>query len=233
MSERVRTLAGLDLVGGNVGLDFANTINSRTAPEHDYIDTYEDLVAWAERVEILTADAVQALVERATIDRRAAERVLFQSHRLRDAVYRTFSAIATAEPPLATDLRWILRAFGDAVARGSLAIEPGGAKLRWSVGSTLFGVLDPIAYAAGDLLLASNRPPVKECPGCGWLFIDRSRNGRRRWCDMQTCGSRDKMRRFYRSRQSSLGGGVEAAAEPRQAVADLPIGDSPVADDKA
>ena len=203
MAKRVRTLAGLDLVGGNVALDFANTINSRTAPEHDYIDTYEDLVAWAERVEILTADAVQALVEHADMDRRGAERVLRRTHRMRDAIYQTFSAVAAAEPPLATDLRRTLRAFGDAVARGSLETERGGAKLRWSVGSTLSGVLDPIAYAAGDLLLASDRPPVKECPGCGWLFIDRSRNGRRRWCDMQVCGSRDKMRRFYRLRRSA------------------------------
>ena len=38
---------------------------------------------------------------------------------------------------------------------------------------------------------------VSHCPGrgCGWLFLNTS--GRRRWCSMSTCGSREKMRRLY------------------------------------
>ncbi|MGH3132366.1 MAG: CGNR zinc finger domain-containing protein [Gaiellaceae bacterium] len=47
---------------------------------------------------------------------------------------------------------------------------------------------------------------VKECPGagdCGWLFYDTSRNGTRRWCSMEGCGSRVKMRRQYARRRES------------------------------
>jgi predicted RNA-binding Zn ribbon-like protein len=46
----------------------------------------------------------------------------------------------------------------------------------------------------------------RHCCLCGWLFVDRSRNGNRRWCDMRTCGSRDKMRRYYRSKRSTRDG---------------------------
>ena len=202
LAEPVRSLAELDLVGGNIGLDFANTINSRFAPTRDYLGTYDGLVAWAERADVVPVGTSQALLERAAGDPAGTARVLQRAYRLRDAIYRTFSAIATGASPADDDVRTILSAYGSAVARGSLDDASGKPTLRWSVGSGRSDVLDPVAYAAGELLLAADRPPVKECPGCGWLFVDRSRNSSRRWCDMQTCGSREKMRRFYRSRRS-------------------------------
>ena len=188
----MRSIAGLDLVGGSPALDLANTINSRRAPEHDYLSSYDDLVAWARHAGVPGASTPGR-------DAAAEERALRSTHRLREAIYRTFSAVARREAPPVADVRRVLRAYGTAVGRGVL--DPAGA-IRWPTASAAAVVLDPIAYAAGQLLLAIDRPPVKECPGCGWLFLDRSRNSSRRWCDMRTCGSRDKMRRYHRSRRS-------------------------------
>jgi predicted RNA-binding Zn ribbon-like protein len=67
-------------------------------------------------------------------------------------------------------------------------------------------VLWPVVLAAADLLTSGDRARIHECagPGCGWLFLDTSRNRRRRWCTMQGCGNRAKARRFYeRARDSS------------------------------
>jgi predicted RNA-binding Zn ribbon-like protein len=59
-------------------------------------------------------------------------------------------------------------------------------------------LLWPVALSAIELFTASGeRAKLKECPGCGWLFLDRSKVGNRRWCSMDECGSRDKMRRQY------------------------------------
>jgi predicted RNA-binding Zn ribbon-like protein len=132
-------------------------------------------------------------------DPEAAGRALRQAHALREAIYRSFSAVAAGEAPPPADVRRVLRAYGIAVGRASFGVSEADAGLGWPVPTRPSRVLDPIAYAAGELLLASDPPPVKECPGCCWLFLDRSRNGSRRWCDMQTCGSRDKMRRYYRT----------------------------------
>ena len=43
---------------------------------------------------------------------------------------------------------------------------------------------------------------LHRCPGraCGWIFLDMS--GRRRWCSMATCGSREKMRRMYERKRA-------------------------------
>jgi predicted RNA-binding Zn ribbon-like protein len=210
MSDDLGRLARLEIDGGNLGLDFANTINSRVKPTTDYIDTYAGLVAWAERVAVLESRTRRELVAHAARDPAGAERTLSHAHGLRDAIFRAFSAIGAGEPPPSADVRRILSAYGRAVARATVEGHPGQASLTWPVGSRLAGVVDPVAYAAGGLLLATDRTTVKECPGCGWLFVDRSRNGNRRWCDMRTCGSRDKMRRYYRSRRSSR----EVGAKP-------------------
>jgi predicted RNA-binding Zn ribbon-like protein len=199
MADESRRVAKLDLVGGNVGLDFANTVTTRT----DYLGTYEDLALWAQRAKILSSKARRSLVERASRNQKGADRAVRRALRLRDAIHGTFTAIAGGELPAATDAARVLRSYGAAMARAQLEGDPARPSLHWSVASTLGGVLDPIAYAAGDLLLAPERPAVKVCPGCPWLFVDRSRNSSRRWCDMKTCGSRDKMRRYYRSRRST------------------------------
>ena len=46
--------------------------------------------------------------------------------------------------------------------------------------------------------LGTERPRLRACGNrrCGWLFVDRSANGRRRWCDPKACGNRMKVRRF-------------------------------------
>ena len=60
-------------------------------------------------------------------------------------------------------------------------------------------IVDAIALL-GD---AERLARVRQCPGrdCGWLFLDTS--GRRRWCSMSTCGSREKMRRMYERRRAT------------------------------
>jgi predicted RNA-binding Zn ribbon-like protein len=204
MAAQPRTMAGLDLVGGNLGLDFANSVNSRATLEHDYLGTVGDLIDWAALAGVIADGERSALAERVAADPGSAHRLLRDARRLREAIYRTFSAIAEGSVVPDREARRLLRAYGTAVARASMAGRSHGAAMHWDIRRSPRAVLDPIAYAAGALLLAGDRPPIKECPGCGWLLLDRTRNRRRRWCDMRTCGSRDKMRRYYQSRRAGL-----------------------------
>jgi predicted RNA-binding Zn ribbon-like protein len=78
----------------------------------------------------------------------------------------------------------------------------------------LTSILWPVARAATTLLTSPDLARVRECAGdpCGWLFLDVSKNGSRRWCDMADCGNRAKARR-YRARQKGTAGGVAGATE--------------------
>jgi predicted RNA-binding Zn ribbon-like protein len=57
-----------------------------------------------------------------------------------------------------------------------------------------------VTWAAAELLSSPESALLKVCAGedCGWVFLDRSRNQARRWCDMKTCGNTEKARRHYR-----------------------------------
>ena len=59
-------------------------------------------------------------------------------------------------------------------------------------------MLWPIIRSSADLLVSDELELVKICDNdeCRWLFLDTSRNHRRRWCDMKVCGNRAKVRRF-------------------------------------
>ena len=59
-------------------------------------------------------------------------------------------------------------------------------------------LLTATATSALALLSADNKRRMKICAHCGWLFIDRSRNSSRTWCDMAVCGNRVKASRHYR-----------------------------------
>jgi predicted RNA-binding Zn ribbon-like protein len=54
-----------------------------------------------------------------------------------------------------------------------------------------------------ELVAAGDRLRTCSDPDCDWLFIDRSRNHSRQWCDMGTCGSRAKMSRYRRRKRAA------------------------------
>jgi predicted RNA-binding Zn ribbon-like protein len=61
--------------------------------------------------------------------------------------------------------------------------------------------LKRIALDALDLFGDPSISRLRRCDNttsCGWLFLDTSKNQRRRWCAMETCGTADKMQRYRR-----------------------------------
>jgi predicted RNA-binding Zn ribbon-like protein len=93
----------------------------------------------------------------------------------------------------------------------------GRAEFDWlwtDVDEHLTSILWPVARAATTLLTSPDLARVRECAGdpCGWLFLDVSKNGSRRWCDMADCGNRAKARR-YRARRKGAADGVAAMTE--------------------
>ncbi|MCL6613391.1 MAG: CGNR zinc finger domain-containing protein [Firmicutes bacterium] len=79
-------------------------------------------------------------------------------------------------------------------------MDDGGFAWKWGgEGKALDRMLWPVVRSAAELLISGDRERVRECAaeGCGWLFLDASRNTRRKWCAMTSCGNRAKARRYY------------------------------------
>jgi predicted RNA-binding Zn ribbon-like protein len=202
MTEFARTLETLELVGGALCLDFANTVNSRVNTEHDYLTQYSDLVGWANKVGLLSVAQINQLLKRATQNMEGAEKILEKARKIRELLYRLFSSAANASEPDKEDKEIFVGEYGEAVSHGQLTKDDTHYRTAWKLDESFDAVLWPIVYSAGELLLSEELSHVKECPGCSWLFLDTSKNQSRRWCSMNTCGVRDKMRRYHKRQRT-------------------------------
>jgi predicted RNA-binding Zn ribbon-like protein len=203
MTESVRTLEALELVGGDISLDFTNTVNSRVDPEHDYLLHYSDLVGWAQKLKIISPTQASRLQKQAKQNLQAAENAFLAARTLRDLLYRVFSQAAKGSEPdkKDKDMEAFVVFYGESISRSQFVKAETHYQTRWKMDEELDAVLWPIIHSAGELLLSDELIHVKECPGCGWLFLDTSKNQSRRWCNMNTCGVRDKMRRYHKRKQ--------------------------------
>jgi predicted RNA-binding Zn ribbon-like protein len=197
MNEFKRSLETLEIIGGALCLDFVNTINSRQDPEHEYLTSYAELVHWGAKIGILSAEQNQRLQKQARQDEKVAERVLKKAIDHRELFFRLFVKLAQGSEPNKGDMNDFIKLYGDAMASSQLVREEDRFSPRWKLDQTLEALLSPIIYSAGEILFSKEVTQVKECPSCGWLFLDTSKNQTRRWCSMNTCGARDKMRRYH------------------------------------
>jgi predicted RNA-binding Zn ribbon-like protein len=202
MTDTIRTLETLELVGGALSLDFVNTINSRLHPEHDYLMHYSDLAGWANKVGILSPAQANQLERRAKQSVEGAENALQAARTLRELLYRLFSNAAKGSEPNKKDMETFVSSYGETISRGQFLKQDNHYTTTWKVDETFEAVLWPIIHSAGEMLLSEELGQVKECPGCGWLFLDTSKNQSRRWCSMNTCGTRDKMRRYHKRQRA-------------------------------
>ncbi len=89
--------------------------------------------------------------------------------------------------------------------RLTLATGPGGDLRLDCADHDLFTrAVGAVATAIAEASVTGTWTRLKSCPGhlCGWAFYDRSPAGRSRWCSMQVCGARTKMR-AYRGRPAA------------------------------
>ncbi len=186
------------LIAGELCLNFANTLYGHgEAPIHEYLFDYHDLVLWSRHVEILTDKEARGLLKESESREKEAKAVFRSAIILREQIYRIFAGLAHGTSPKADDLTALHEAWLSAMSHSSLTGTAGGYHLNWSDEYPLDRILWPIVDSAIKLLTSEEMRQVKQCGTCDWLFVDRSRNHLRRWCSMDQCGNRAKMRRRY------------------------------------
>ncbi len=197
----MKVTEGFDLSGGDLALDLANTKASRPTPEpREDLLVYDDLVRWALQAGAIDAPEAAALRALARRRPRAARAALERARALREAVFEVFSAVAGGRAIPGGPLDRVNATLPHALARLRLARSGETVGWSWRNEPHLDRVVWPALRAAALLLTGPARAHVRECAArdCAWLFLDTSRNGTRRWCDMAVCGNREKARRFQR-----------------------------------
>ncbi|MDH5823611.1 ABATE domain-containing protein [Luteimonas sp. RD2P54] len=174
------------LVGGRPALDLINTVSwPATGHPHDWLDSIANLQRWLGAVGLPAPPARHNELPLALEIREVATSVL--------------RPLAHGEAPP----RSAVERLNDRVAAAAVrrVIDPATLAWRWKKPANVADSLAPVVLDAADLVTAGEHQRLRFCPACGWLFEDQTRNGRRRWCDMADCGSRDKARRYYRRSQ--------------------------------
>ena len=183
-----------DAIGGSLALDFVNTIANRGHAEkrRDMLAKLSDLQRWLATFGL----AAEGLVEAHLTEARAIR------ERLHDLFCPAAQGRAVGEAALQAfdnDLR---------AASGGRRLQRRQGRIVWDWApdtDTLHRSLFPVLADAAELLVSGDLEKLRECqgPGCGWLFLDRSRGRPRRWCSMQDCGNKAKARRHYRRQADS------------------------------
>jgi predicted RNA-binding Zn ribbon-like protein len=203
--SQIDGILATSLHGNHLALNFVNTVDWRLANPVELLVDYEVVLHWALRLGVLTEERELArLVSEARRHPADAQVAHRRALELREALYRIFASLASDDAPPQDDLDFLNAAFADAVAHAALLPGEGGFQWSWVDTDPWFRVVRPVAAAAADLLFGGELQRVKQCrdEGCGWVFLDKSKNVSRRWCSMQGCGSRAKMRAQYRRRKA-------------------------------
>lgn len=184
-------------LGGDVVLDLVNTVPWRLDPDRT-IDRLPDataVVGWVGAVGLLEAGPVEHLIADAAADPSAADAVAAQVRALREALYRLLQPIAVGQAPQHADVDGVRRVMTEAFNHAEItSVVP----LRWEV--SVRGVRDLprlVALSAWRLLQFDDLTRLRQCrdADCGWLFLDRSKNASRVWCNAADCGNRTRVRR--------------------------------------
>lgn len=205
-SEHCLPRAMITVLEGRLCLGFVNTLHPRSVLHvRDALTGYSDLVLWNRSIGMLTEEQEQHLLREAHARPQEAIRTFERTLILREAIYHIFSAVAARRAPRSEDLNVLHGLFVEAMAHATLSAttreylwEWGARDIAGHEEEEFASLLWPLALSAIELLTSSSEwGRIKECPGCGWLFLDTSKTGNRRWCSMDACGSRAKMRRQY------------------------------------
>lgn len=195
-------------IGGELCLDFANTAGSRRLVSGSRVTTriprerlkgYRELLEWATEAGIVERRAATRLARLSAARPSVAQGVWRRAVRLREALYRLGACAIVRVAARGADLEIVNSELQVALAHMRIATHDRRLIVQWQGRDRrLDGPLWAVALSAAVFLVEDPGGRLKRCPGvgCGWLFMDGTKNGRRVWCSMSDCGNRSKVKRY-------------------------------------
>ncbi|WP_080779288.1 CGNR zinc finger domain-containing protein [Chryseobacterium phocaeense] len=185
--------------------NFVNTVNSwKSEYNYDYLNNYNDFIDWCFKLGIFHSQRLQILRELESVHPQEALAALNRIREIRRILQGLISAVAQRNDD--KKLLFLPEAnllVVDALSRQRLQYD--GNKFFMDQIDTSNDFLFPVWKVLNSLvhlLTDHNLKRIKECPTCGWVFLDETRNASRKWCNPKYCGTSDKMKR-YNKRKSS------------------------------
>jgi predicted RNA-binding Zn ribbon-like protein len=176
-------------IGGNLALDFVNTVAYRPSAPRDDLPNAATFCQWARQA---------GLLERKSIH--FSSKQFREFRQVREELHVLFHSLAHGASPSNHLLAPLNVRLAAIAPKRQILAEKGALTWGWDLPRDDPGrILATLLSSAADLLVSGHAPRVRQCEDatCGWLFLDRSQAGRRRWCSMADCGNRAKVRTHY------------------------------------
>lgn len=167
----------------------------------NHLQNAENVADWIAHAPLAPADDIERL--RAALPG-CGEDLLASALALRSAIQDIGSAIAADVAPPGAALNALSNLHARFLSRAALVADPRACRWAWSLkDAPVEAALGPIALSAVKLITEGDFSRIKRCDGhaCGWLFLDATKNNRRRWCEMEVCGNRAKQKRLAARRR--------------------------------
>ncbi|WP_411278974.1 CGNR zinc finger domain-containing protein [Gemmatimonas sp.] len=180
-------------------LDFVNTDAAAQMPGGDLLRDFEAVLLWFQAQGAIDDERAAGIRRRAVLQPAAAAATLVDARRVRAAL-RVLAEKGQLTARVRDDaVVEINRVLGRSAGTRRLDPRSAGGYARAFVptGDAFAGLMIPIVESAADSLVDEELARVRRCadPRCHRVFLDGTKNGLRRWCDMGTCGNRAKAAR--------------------------------------
>jgi predicted RNA-binding Zn ribbon-like protein len=205
----LRTPEGIlfELTGGNLALDFVNTVDSRpTDHPNELLPTYNELFSWARQTKVRSRMEELNLIKKADRHPNEAEAARKTAVALRELLFQMFNNVIDgkkiSEDTLSKWNKYVQRSNSSY----QLVRTKDGFSWEYNADPLEFdAILWPIVHSAVELMIGPNLTKLRKCAAdnCDWLFLDMSKAGSRLWCDMTICGNRAKANRYYLKKKNS------------------------------
>ncbi len=194
-------------IGERLWLDFVNTDDVRRGTRLDLLRDFDSLVAWLERAAVLDQERAVGIKRRAQQQPAGATAALADARRIRSALRALGERGLMASDVRRHAVAEINRVLGRSAGTRRLEERTDGSFVRSfvPVGDAFAGLMIAVVESAADALVLGELTRVRRCADqrCQRVFYDGTKNGRRRWCDMATCGNRAKAAR-HRARARAV-----------------------------
>jgi predicted RNA-binding Zn ribbon-like protein len=195
---------GVDL---EATFDFLNTLDTENGFLVEKLPKLENALDWFVEQGVIHREGADRVCSRISSDPEAAVKQLSHVHEVRDALREVAEAITDRRAPRAAALNIVNRALH---ARQVIELVPADDGVNVDhrhIGDPIDDALSRLADPLVSELTAGHPERIRVCASdtCQWIFYDASRTGRRRWCDMTTCGNRAKAARHRaRAKQEAV-----------------------------
>lgn len=201
---KFRSIGTLSIDSTVLCCNFINTVSSwKTTKNYDYFVTYDDFIEWCFKLEVSNPERLKILRESAQEQPAEALIALHRIKEIRKVLQGLIAAVAQDNNDKklaflpATNLLLV-----DAISRQRLLYADGKFIMdQVDFTSDLMSPVWKAVHSLSELLTDHDTERIKECPMCGWVFLDETKNGSRKWCSIKACGTTDKMMRYNRKKK--------------------------------